>query len=671
MKFYRYSRGAAASLAGMAAISGAAHANSVDYGALEQLFNEPVTTSATGAPQRVTEAPVNMTIITQDDIRKSGAIDIPGVLERFASVDVDRNFRGDAEVSVRGYNQVYAPRLLVLVNGRQVYLDHYGLTNWDAIPVQLSEIRQIEMVRGPNTALFGFNAVGGVINILTYDALRDDVDEARLTGGSDYVGGSFVITQNLTENVGLRVSAGGFDAQAMDAAEDAAVFSPNFPYPARDPSARTASATLSADITEKTRLDFETTWSSDDRTEPNPSTTTTQSEYETNSIKAGFSSETGAGLWQSQVYRNEMSVNMDGIDFANTTLVGSTSLIMKLAAAHTLRVAGEYRRNEFDMNVGGVQLGGVLRSDIYALSGMWNWQATRSLALTSALRVDYLTLEHDGELLASNPLSQSDYDQDTTAYSYNIGAVQRLSDRDVLRFSIARGIQTPSMVEYGMQLDVPTLFTIFGSPRLDPTITENIELGWDRDIPAIHGGLRSSVYWQRNRDLAWTPAYRDSLIPPYIGISDQIGDSTLIGFEIGIEGRAGDVHWSLDYSHREVDDDLEFNPPAGWVTATTAVLVNDAEHNTPANIVTAGATWERGAFEFGGDARYVDEHAGVRASTVRNIDSYVLVNAQAVWHASDRMSLSLSGRNLFDDQTETTAYAPTPRAFYLTLSSEF
>ena len=65
------------------------------------------------------------------------------------------------------------PRLLVLINGRQVYLDDYGRTAWQTLPVQIDEIRQIEVVKGPNSALFGFNAMGGVINIITFDPLAD------------------------------------------------------------------------------------------------------------------------------------------------------------------------------------------------------------------------------------------------------------------------------------------------------------------------------------------------------------------------------------------------------------------------------------------------------------------------------------------------------------------
>ncbi len=107
-------------LAGAAGLAGQAGADTIDRSALEGLFDEPVTLSATGAPQRVTDAPVNMTIISQDDIRRSGAIDLPGVLERLANVDVMRTSAGQADVSIRGYNGTFSPRLLVLFNGRQV-----------------------------------------------------------------------------------------------------------------------------------------------------------------------------------------------------------------------------------------------------------------------------------------------------------------------------------------------------------------------------------------------------------------------------------------------------------------------------------------------------------------------------------------------------------------------
>src|SRR6185369_11327896 len=97
-------------------------------------------TSATGKPQRAPDVPVKMEIITADDIRRSGAHDIPGVLQHVAGMSVWQWARTDQDVSVRGYNQGFSPRLLVLINGRQVYLDNYGYTSWPTLPVELEEI---------------------------------------------------------------------------------------------------------------------------------------------------------------------------------------------------------------------------------------------------------------------------------------------------------------------------------------------------------------------------------------------------------------------------------------------------------------------------------------------------------------------------------------------------
>ncbi len=71
-----------------ALVASAAHAQSIDYGAMEQLFGEPVTTSATGSPRRSTEVPVAMEIISADDIKRSGAVDLPTILSRVAGLDV-------------------------------------------------------------------------------------------------------------------------------------------------------------------------------------------------------------------------------------------------------------------------------------------------------------------------------------------------------------------------------------------------------------------------------------------------------------------------------------------------------------------------------------------------------------------------------------------------------
>ena len=79
---------AVSALVGMSSVN--AQAQSIDYDMLEGLFGEKVTASATGKPQRVSEAPVDMIIIGQDEIVKSGAQDIPQLLQKYAGMSVMR-----------------------------------------------------------------------------------------------------------------------------------------------------------------------------------------------------------------------------------------------------------------------------------------------------------------------------------------------------------------------------------------------------------------------------------------------------------------------------------------------------------------------------------------------------------------------------------------------------
>ncbi|MDB5685555.1 MAG: tonB-dependent receptor, partial [Rhizorhabdus sp.] len=186
-----------------------AAAQSIDYGQYEAIFGEPVTTSATGAPQRVSDVPAAMIIIRGEDLRRTGAINLAEALRGRAGIDVNRFGAQQYDVTVRGANQPFNPRLLVMVNGRQIYLDHYGLTSWSNLGIELAEIRQIEIVKGPVSALFGFNATAGAINIVTYNPVSDRVNAVSAQTGSDHARAvSAVGTLQLGDALGIRMSGG-------------------------------------------------------------------------------------------------------------------------------------------------------------------------------------------------------------------------------------------------------------------------------------------------------------------------------------------------------------------------------------------------------------------------------------------------------------------------------
>src|SRR3546814_4300316 len=80
------------------ALPAIAQAQSINYAELEELFGEPVTTSVTGKPQRASEAPAALVIITRDDIRRSPANDIPGLVQAYAGIDVVRSEEHTSEL---------------------------------------------------------------------------------------------------------------------------------------------------------------------------------------------------------------------------------------------------------------------------------------------------------------------------------------------------------------------------------------------------------------------------------------------------------------------------------------------------------------------------------------------------------------------------------------------
>src|SRR5574340_1210705 len=134
---------------------------------LELLKEEETVSIASRYEQPISQAPSNVYVSTDEDIRQSGAIDLPTILRRIPGIEVMQMTGADFNVSARGDNQPFANKMLVMVDGRSIYLDVQGIVYWKSIPVTLPEIKRIEVLKGPAAAMYGFNAFDGVINIIT------------------------------------------------------------------------------------------------------------------------------------------------------------------------------------------------------------------------------------------------------------------------------------------------------------------------------------------------------------------------------------------------------------------------------------------------------------------------------------------------------------------------
>ncbi len=147
---------------------------------LEELMQIEVT-SVAKQEQRQFDAPAAVSVVTQEDIRRSGATSIPEALRMVPGVQVARVNANTWAISIRGFNNQFANKLLVLIDGRTVYTPTFAGVYWDVQDVLLEDIDRIEVIRGPGGTLWGANAVNGIINIITKNA--KDSQGILITGG--------------------------------------------------------------------------------------------------------------------------------------------------------------------------------------------------------------------------------------------------------------------------------------------------------------------------------------------------------------------------------------------------------------------------------------------------------------------------------------------------------
>jgi len=136
---------------------------------LEELMNL-VVTSVSKKAQILAETAAAAFVIKAEDIRRSGATNIPEALRLAPGVQVAAIGHNKWSVSIRGFNSRFANKLLVLVDGRAIYSPAFSGVFWEHNDIPLNNIERIEVIRGPGGSLWGANAVNGIINIITYSA---------------------------------------------------------------------------------------------------------------------------------------------------------------------------------------------------------------------------------------------------------------------------------------------------------------------------------------------------------------------------------------------------------------------------------------------------------------------------------------------------------------------
>ncbi|CAO4843448.1 MAG: Vitamin B12 transporter BtuB [Holosporales bacterium] len=583
------------------------HADMINYSSLKSLFNESVTTSATGKPQKESDVPVSMEIISADDIRRSGARNIVDVLKRVNGLTVFKNAQTSADVGIRGQNTNFNPSILVLVNGRQVYLDTYGYTDWSLIPVQLSEIQQIEVVKGPNTALFGFNAATGVINIVTYNPFFDKVSNATVIAGNGKqkeVNG--VATFDMNEKFKFRVS-GKFDEEGEFSGRSEGKSLMATQNANNKNRLRAMNFDGVIEVADKTHFRLEGSVAGSTNNE-SMRYALVQSNKITNSAKATLVSDTYLGLIEATIYQNVFHGDLSEYDQNQKVLVAQLQDLFKIGNDHTFRMMFEGRKNRMkSTKIFGNRV--TVGADSFATSLMWNWAISNMFEITNAVRFDSLKFNRSGDDVTYSPYTKnSHYGVRKNAVSYNSAVVIKATENDSIRAGVSRGVRSPSLIDVGFNYDfsVPGLQAHFrGNPKLDPTLVENYEVGYNRLISAISGHFKTTLFYNKSKSLITYAVDFEIINGELAVLGSNIGKTDTKGCELSLDGKfASDWTWKTSYIYQKTKDSLVFSPypipEIATMYGTKSRSFVNFEDTAPHHVVNLQLGWAKDKWEIDG-----------------------------------------------------------------------
>lgn len=574
---------------------------------LEELATVEVT-SVSRRPEPLAQAPAAVYVITDDDIRRSGARSLPEILRLAPNLHVARLNAVDYAISARGFNSTQASnKLLVLIDGREVYTALLGGVFWQEHQLVPEDIERIEVISGPGGTLWGANAVNGVINVVTKNAGATRGGRAAGTAGTVESDGSLRYGGALGQTGAYRIYGMHFR---------------------RGESVVAATGRGSDDDWEGRQAGFRTDW------ETGASGFTVQGDiYEHTSPGSELSGGNLIGRWVMQMQGGSTLQVQGYYDASERLAPGLTSAeeVFDVEAQHALRIdrhevvwGGGYRvsddrfvstLNPFVLTPESdtIQFFNVFAQDTVALAD--------DLSLTVGLKLEHST--YSGlEYLPNARLGWS-----ASATSFFWGAV-------------SRAVRTPTRID--RELNFPGLVDAATDFESEEVLA--YELGW-RGQPTGDTSLSVSLFYNDYEELrALATSDGDGLF-----VLSNVLEGDTWGVEAWGEWRPFDW-WRLRAGLRTLEKDLTLEP-SGLPLATSQHAGIDPE-------------WQAQLRSSVDVAPEVELDVGLRASDDSDnqpIPGFVEMDARLGWRVVDGLTLSFGGSSLLDRQHPETGEVPNVR----------
>lgn len=596
---------------------------------LEELMDVEVT-SVSRRPEKLGEAASAIQVVTQEDIHRSGAVNIPEALRLAPNLQVAQVNASQWAISARGFDNVLANKLLVMIDGRTVYTPLYAGVFWDVQNTILEDVDRIEVVSGPGGTLWGANAVNGVINITSKRA-RDTQglfvsggagDDPRNFGELRYGG-------QLTSNTYFRVYGKviNYDDTLLLSGADA------------------------NDAWGSKQGGFRADWELDSNQ------LTLQSDlYEANPNPDGTTAVKASGGNLLSRWRH--------------TISDSSDLQLQFYYDHTKRDFS----NGFLENLGTYDLDGQHRflltknqELIWGLGARWMDHQVDNLALFKFLPAHktlhlYSAFVQDEIRLLENSLrftigSKFEHNDYTgMEVQPNVRVAWSPAEEQTVWAAISRAVRTPARIDRDFYLNItPTIPLISGADFESESVLA-YELGW-RSLFIENVPLSISTFYNEYDDLRSAEPG-----PPPLGIPLTFGNGVQ-GRSYGVELSAtysATANWRLRGGYTFLKKDLE-------VKQTSRDLNNaSAESNDPQNQFLLQSLLDLPAnLKLDAVVRYVDH------LTMPDVDSHVDIDLRLAWNLTANLELSVVGQNLLDaTHQEFVPASPSPREIERTFYGE-
>lgn len=574
---------------------------------LELLKEEETVSIASRYEQSLSEAPANVYVITDEDIRQSGAVDLPTVLRRIPGMEVMQTTGADFNVSVRGDNQLAANKLLVMVDGRSIYVDAQGVVRWKMIPVTLPEIKRIEVLKGPASAVYGFNAFDGIINIITKSPEEMKGTTIQFGGGEFGTITSAAIHAGVQGKLGYRLSIGEDQNQQWRNSDALSFRAYKFNIQTEYAVTAVSKVVLAGGLVDSNRYSGPITPVSISSSKPSQGYVNAAYERPNFFVRAwwmgNYSSGTSpthpliANFVQAGLDRDLNPTNQTDIDTYNL----EAQHAIDLGTTVRLTYGANYRHNALSSNLTS-RFGREDRFGFYVQS---EWRVNPKITAVASVRYDLDTF--------INPTT-----------SPRVSLLYRPMENHTFRLTAAVAYRPPTLLE--TLLDVRTTTTLPPPiPPLPPTSTRGSDNLHPEQIISYDAGYQG--WFLRHRLRVRADLFFNHISDPISFTGPQSGEADIYGGEIGLEFLA--TRWLsgfANYSYQEIGQTLN----------------GDARRGAPkskANIGLRGE-WESGlsgeiAYHYYGQATYPINQAfsgfvpfGVIPADSR-VGSYNLLNVRA------------------------------------------